>query len=104
VRRLRIETAAGSRAGSQSASGRGAQAEFSRTVLDQDFPTSSPFGNTGKGVADPVATILMLLDGLADQQSDERCGRLGPRGDRFRPRLRAEGGERSRVRGRSGVR
>ena len=58
--------------------------------LYQDFPTSSTFGNTGKGVADPVATILMLLDWLADQQTDERCGRLDPRGDRFRPRLRAE--------------
>ena len=42
--------------------------------LDQDFHTSSTFGNTGKGVADPVATILRLLDRLADQQTDERRG------------------------------
>jgi hypothetical protein len=40
----------------------------------QDFHTSSTFGNIGKGVADPVAAILRLLDRLADQQTDERCG------------------------------
>jgi hypothetical protein len=40
----------------------------------QGFHTSSTFGNTGKGVADPVAAILRLLDRLADQQTDERCG------------------------------
>jgi hypothetical protein len=40
----------------------------------QGFHTSSTFGNTGKGVADPVAAILMLLDRLAGQRSDERCG------------------------------
>jgi len=42
----------------------------------------------------------MLLDGLADQQSDERCGRRDPRGDRFRPRLRAEDVESRRGNGR----
>ena len=44
--------------------------DFSRRVPRPDFPTSLTYENTGKGVADPIATILMLLDWLADQQSE----------------------------------
>ena len=69
----------------------------------QDFHTSSTFGNTGKRAADPVATILRLLDGLASQQIDERCGHTAASIRAVTgsvPRLRAEDAESRRRNGR----